>query len=463
MKIDTLVAEIGSTTTVVNAFRIQNKHTDFLGRGVAVTTVDSDVRDGLDGAVEDLKTNLKADELSFGEMFASSSAAGGLKMTVSGLVYEMTVRAAKEAALNAGANIHLITAGPLEEDDLEQIEDIRPNIVLISGGTDYGEKNVAFENLKKVESMHLNTPILYAGNVENHYRIKKHFANSPQKDYLSIVENVYPRVDFLNIHPLRKKIYETFEEHIVHAKGMKHVKERVNGSIMPTPGSVMEAAMLLYSELGNLVVIDVGGATTDVHSVTVPSDEYLKYSEGEAKEKRTVEGDLGVFVNREKVLEYADKDRVRRKLRLDEETFQDLMDNYRQIPKSDVERAFVYELTKVCVHKSLDRHVGDLRNVYTTGGMKVIPEGRDLTQVQTVVLTGGALIHLDDTESIVADYLRDKTKKLVPKGKVKILRDWDYIMSSVGVLSLKYPDEALALLKKSLRIESDDHVSTNRH
>ena len=463
MKIDTLVAEIGSTTTVVNAFTTRDHIATFVGRGVSVTTVDSDVRDGLDGAIADLKKRFKANELSYGEMFASSSAAGGLKMTVSGLVYEMTVRAAKEAALNAGANIHLITAGPLEDDDLEQIQDIKPNIILISGGTDYGEKNVAFENLKKVEKLGLNTPILYAGNIENQYRIKKYFADSPQKPYLSLVENVYPRVDFLNIHPLRKKIYETFEEHIVHAKGMKHVKDRVDGSIMPTPGSVMEAAMLLYEELGNLVVIDVGGATTDVHSVTLPSDEYLKYSEGEAKEKRTVEGDLGVFVNREKVLEYADKTHVRDKLQLDEESFDKLLRNYEQIPKTETERRFVYELTKVCVYKSLDRHVGDMRNVYTTNGMKVIPEGRDLTQVQTVVLTGGALIHLEDTESIIADYMRDKTKKLVPKGNIKILRDWDYIMSSVGVLSLKYPDKALDLLMKSLRIESDAHVSANRN
>ena len=297
-----LVAEIGSTTTLVNAFNI-NEKTMFLGSGVSNTTVDSDVNEGLDQAIKSLNQSLNQNKLEYDEMFASSSAAGGLKMTVSGLVYEMTVRAAKEAALNAGANIHLITAGDLTEDDIEQIKAINPNIILISGGTDYGEKNVAFNNLKKIENLNLNTPVIYAGNTDNHYRIKKHFHESDQKSYLKIVENVYPRVDFMNIHPLRKAIYETFESHIIKAKGMQNIKKLVNGSIMPTPGSVMESTMLLYGLIGNVFVIDVGGATTDVHSITEPSEEYRAFSEGEAKEKRTVEGDLGVFVNHLNVIE----------------------------------------------------------------------------------------------------------------------------------------------------------------
>src|SRR5690554_1489741 len=115
MKIDVLVAEIGSTTTVVNAF--QDIHTPcpkFIGQGQYPTTVlDGDVNIGLQGAVEDLRKNLNAEEIQYSEMLATSSAAGGLKMTVHGLVYDMTVRAAKEAALGAGAIIHKITAGKL--------------------------------------------------------------------------------------------------------------------------------------------------------------------------------------------------------------------------------------------------------------------------------------------------------------------------------------------------------------
>ncbi len=454
MKIECLVAEIGSTTTVVNAFRVGNDPA-FLGRGVSVTTVDTDVTEGLQVAIEDLRENLGADEISYDEMFATSSAAGGLRMTVSGLVYEMTVRAAREAALNAGANIHLITAGDLEEDDIERIKDIRPNIILISGGTDYGEKRTAFGNLKKVEQLALNIPIIYAGNVENHYRIGKYFAKSAQKPYLSIVENVYPRVDHLNIHPLRKKIYETFEKHIIHAKGMQHVKEMVKQGIMPTPGAVMEGTMHLHEILGNVAVIDVGGATTDVHSITHPSEEFAPYSEGEAKEKRTVEGDLGVFLNHRKVMDHVGEQWFHKRLKKTPEDFEELLAGYAQIPSNDEERRFVKELARVCVFQALDRHIGDLRDVYTSGGRKVIPEGRDLTRIQSIVLTGGALVHLENTQDIVKEYLKNRPKKLVPKGGVRILKDHDYILASLGVLSLKHPEATATLLKHTLRIGED--------
>ena len=451
MKVDVLVAEIGSTTTVVNAFNIHETQA-FIGKGVANTTVDTDVREGLRSAIENLKQNLDIDTLEYNEMFSSSSAAGGLRITVSGLVYEMTVRAAKEAALNAGGNIHYVSAGPLEEDDLDQIKDAKPNIIIVAGGTDYGEKKVAFDNLKRIEALALNVPIIYAGNIDNHYRIRKHFENSTQKDCLQIVENVYPRVDFLNILPLRKVIHETFEAHIIHAKGMAHVKEMVDQAIIPTPGSVMEATMLLNEAIGNVMTIDVGGATTDVHSVALPSDEYRKYAEGEAKEKRTVEGDLGVFVNFHNVLSSIDRQRLIQRLDVDEATLTSLIDNYTYMPKTPEERKLVYELTRVCVNRALDRHVGNLKKVYTSSGQKFIPEGKDLTQVQTIVLTGGPLIHLENTEKIVLDYIRQNPDQLLPNENVRVVKDHDYVMASIGVLSLKYRDIAESILKKSMRI-----------
>lgn len=135
MKFDVLVAEIGSTTTVVNAFsHLDSDKPEFVGQGQAPTSVEiGDVTIGLQGAIDDLKTTLKVDHITYDKMLATSSAAGGLKMTVHGLVYDMTAKAAKEAALGAGANIHLITAGKLRRTDLKKIEDIKPNIILLAG------------------------------------------------------------------------------------------------------------------------------------------------------------------------------------------------------------------------------------------------------------------------------------------------------------------------------------------
>ena len=135
MKVAVLVAEIGSTTTVVNAFDgIGGPCPRFLGQGQAFTSVlGGDVTVGLRGAVEDLRRHLGVSEISWGEMFATSSAAGGLRMSVHGLVYDMTVRAAKEAALGAGGILKHVTAGKMRRTDLKKIVEIRPNIVLVAG------------------------------------------------------------------------------------------------------------------------------------------------------------------------------------------------------------------------------------------------------------------------------------------------------------------------------------------
>jgi uncharacterized protein (TIGR01319 family) len=452
MKIDVLVAEIGSTTTLVNAFNIHSDEPTFLGRGVANTTVQTNVIEGLQLAVEDLSMSLGVDEITYDEMFASSSAAGGLRMTVHGLVYEMTVRASKEAALNAGANIHLVTANKIKERDLEKIKKINPNIILVAGGTDYGETDTALYNMEEILKMDLEVPIIYAGNIENHDEIKEMFEKSKKSQYLKIVENVYPRVDLLNILPLRKVIYETFEENIIHAKGMNHIFDMVNQKIMPTPGSVMESTMILREDIGNIITIDVGGATTDIHSVSNPSDDFKEYQEGEPLSKRSVEGDLGVFINHENVIELFKKGEILEKTKLSQEELNEILENYTYISETENQTKLVFEFTKKCTELALDRHVGDLKRVFTSSGQKIIPEGKDLTMVENVVLTGGALINLEKTEQIVMDYIMKNPTKLVPNKNVKIYKDHDYIMASVGVLSLKYPDVAVKLLKKSLRI-----------
>ena len=159
MKIDVWVAEIGSTTTLVNAFN--NIHTDrpeFFGQGQAPTSVlEGDVRIGLQSAIDDLCKNKGVSSVEYEEMLATSSAAGGLKMTVHGLVYDMTARAAKEAALGAGAIIHLVTAGRLRRTDLQKIRDIHPNLIMLAGGVDYGERDTAIYNAEMIRSMGLTT------------------------------------------------------------------------------------------------------------------------------------------------------------------------------------------------------------------------------------------------------------------------------------------------------------------
>lgn len=455
MKVDVLVAEIGSTTTVVNAFiGLDTDSPEFWGQGQAPTSVlEGDVRVGLQGAIDDLCKNKGVDKIEYGEMLATSSAAGGLKMTVHGLVYDMTAKAAKEAALGAGGIIHYITAGRLRRSDIAKIKEINPNLILIAGGVDYGERETALDNAELIRGMGLKIPIIYAGNIENQEEMKLIFdEESGQKLYL--VDNVYPKIDVLNVEPCRKVIQDAFEQHITNAPGMEHVREMVNGPIIPTPGAVMEATKVLYDCLGDLIVLDVGGATTDLHSVATESDKVARLMiSPEPKAKRTVEGDLGVYVNRDKVIESIGEEKLRdecaKKLNID---LDKTLESYVAIPKTPEEITLVERLTREAVYRATERHAGALRYIYGPSGRSTVAEGKDLTQVRYIVGTGGALTRLPHRVDIMKEIpsLNDTGLKLFPTEHAKVLVDNDYIMASLGVLSKNYREAAIKLLEKSL-------------
>lgn len=452
MRIDVLVAEIGSTTTVVNAFNIHEEPVVFLGRGLHQTTVDTDVREGLQGAIDDLRKNLGVDLLTYGELYASSSAAGGLKMTVHGLVYEMTVKAAKEAALNAGGNIHLVTANQIDDIHLEKIKSIKPNIVVVAGGTDYGEQEVSYNNT--VLLAQLGIPMIYAGNIANHERIKK-----LGYSHIRMVDNVYPRVDDFNIMPLREAIYETFEKHIIHAKGMEHVFQMVQKGIIPTPGAVMDTTMLLHELFQGVMTLDVGGATTDVHSISEPKIEFKRMLEGQPLMKRSVEGDLGVYINRISVLKTYKESEINRVFGRSKEEIISILQQEPFIPQTQEGQEIIDHLTERCVELALDRHVGDLKRIFTTNGYQVIPEGKDTTQVKAIFLTGGALRYANHPEQMIRRYLSRQKTKLIPDVKTPIYLDEHYIFASLGVLSRIYPDQTKKLIHQTMKRLEDCDVS----
>ena len=454
MKVDVLVAEIGSTTTVVNAFhKLGEKTPLFLGQGQAPTSVlQGDVCVGLRGAMDDLCRKQGWSDLQYDAMLATSSAAGGLRMTVHGLVYDMTVRAAREAALGAGANLHQVTAGILQEEDLEDLQDVNPNLILIAGGTDYGERRTALENAKLIRELNLNVPVIYAGNVQNQTRVQKIFEGAPAELY--VVENVYPRLDDLNIEPARRVIHDVFEKHIIHAPGMERVRTMVNGTIIPTPGAVMECARLLYEQVGDLVVLDVGGATTDIHSVTEGSEEISSIQlSPEPMAKRTVEGDLGVFVNARSMAKQIGM------YNLEKEIGQDptpIFEKYKPIPDTPEQFKLTEALAWHAASDALERHCGRYRYTYGSNGRQTFAEGKDLTQVKYLVATGGALTRLPGRKAIMERlcHLNDGGKLLFPKAQnLKLLEDKHYYMASLGVLSRYHKEAAIALLKQDMEVE----------
>jgi len=453
MKVDVLVAEIGSTTTVVNAFDLGDSPC-LLGQGMSPTTAgEGDVTRGLARALEDLQGDLRANlgdgrdagELEYGEMMAASSAAGGLSMTVHGLVYDMTVRAAREAALGAGAIVRMVTAGDMTGLDLKELDRIAPKIILLAGGVDYGEKDTALRNARLLAARSSRVPVIYAGNVAARGEVSAVFREAGIKLYL--VDNVYPKVDELVVEPARRIIQEVFEEHITSAPGMDRIRDMVTGPIMPTPGAVMESCRILYLLIGDLCALDVGGATTDVHSVAKGSPEIQSILESpEPLAKRTVEGDLGIHVNArniyEQVKEHADRD-----LGFNPEP---VLRDLKVIPEDEKQVRLVVYLSRYASEVALSRHAGRLKYLYGPSGRQMVAAGKDLTNVRTVIGTGGPLTRLPGGEETLRALIgQGPGRELYPKD-ARVVLDGSYLLACCGVISRKYPEQAEKILTGSL-------------
>lgn len=437
-KAEVIVADIGSTITKLSAFTgLDGDSPRFLAQEFALTTVeDGDVTLGFENARKKIEDRFDVDTTG-ARVMAASSAAGGLRMTVHGLTRSMTLRAAREASLGAGAIVTYTTAGSITRDAIKEIRAIRPNIILLAGGVDYGEQDIVVGNAKALASLGIKVPVIYAGNISVRNEVKRTLEASGMNVF--VADNVYPQIDELNIDPVRKIIQDVFSKHITTAPGMDKVKAMISGDVIPTPGAVMKSVELLYPVLGDLMAVDVGGATTDVHSVAEGSAKYSKMMVSpEPLAKRTVEGDLGVFINARHIVEASDGT-------LEEVEIPE------PIPQGQNEKTNIKTLSRWAVDLSVWRHAGEVRAAYGAYGRKEVVEDRDLTAVKTIIGTGGALIRLDFGKELLSTIRQDpRERKLLPPSDARVLIDRNYIMASVGVLSQQYRQAAVTLLLDSL-------------
>jgi uncharacterized protein (TIGR01319 family) len=431
-----LTLEVGSTITKANGF-VKTAEDCFhhVAQGFAPTSVaQGNVGIGLKAAIDNLE-NSSGYSADNAEVFANSSAAGGLRVTVHGLTRNMTARAAKEASLGAGAIIKMVTAGDINEYDLEEIEEINPNMIILAGGVDFGARDIIIQNAIKIASLDLKVPVVYAGNSSLKRPVKNIFDKSGIE--LLIAPNVFPDVDVLDVEPLRKKIQELFSRHIIHAPGMKRLESLTTRKILPTPGAVLKGAELFAEVVGDCLVIDVGGATTDVHSVTEGSSEFAdKLIDPEPRCKRTVEGDLGVYVNAANLLELTEDEKLR-----------DKIDEIKAMPSSESEIEITRLLCKKAVEVGARRHAGTIGDLFTPSGRKQIIKGKDLSAVKWVVGTGGALTRIAGGQDILKLICTGPTKYLLPKPEAKILLDENYLFSALGTIATVYPEQVKSTFK----------------
>ncbi|MDO8963891.1 MAG: glutamate mutase L [Coriobacteriia bacterium] len=437
-RVDALVIEIGSTTTVVTAFDGLSggsaEGPRLLAQGFAPTSVlQGDVGIGVTTARASLEAT--TGPLEPAVTLATSSAAGGLRMTVHGLTQKMTATAAREAALGAGGVVEFVTAGRLRDADLRRIDEIAPNLILLAGGVEGGDSDTVLHNAERLARIEARPIVVYGGNSAVCDEARETLERAGFR--VRVTTNVYPGIDELDIVPARAVIHDAFEEHITHAPGMERIGEFVTGRILPTPGAVLIAAELLADALGDLVVVDVGGATTDVHSITDGApDVQAMCTEPEPYSKRTVEGDLGTFVSARHVAALLDERERPANLPPAVPTTPD-----------EIEAAVL--LARTAAVTAVRRHAGRLTHLYTPRGRQTVARGRDLTACRLVIGTGGALTRLPGGEEILRS-IRGEGDMLLPPPDAVCALDREYLFAACGALSTHFgPDAVVALMRRS--------------
>ncbi|TMB67597.1 MAG: MutL protein, partial [Deltaproteobacteria bacterium] len=304
-----LLIDFGSTYT--KAVAVDLRTAEVIGRSQAASTVNTDVREGLLQALTNLhEANRLSPErvkhlnvLDGTLALASSSAAGGLRMAVIGLVPGLTVEAANMAALGAGAKVVGSWSFKLGGKVVDEIETQRPDMILLTGGTDEGDSATILHNARLLARSALSVPIVVAGNQTVAAEVCDILTNSGKE--IRRATNVMPRSGQLAVESAREEIRKLFMERITHAKGLDGISGLVS-VVLPTPMAVLQGAILGAEGVegekgwGEMLMVDVGGATTDVHSIGYGEPQGPNIAEQGLPEpfaKRTVEGDLGIRFN----------------------------------------------------------------------------------------------------------------------------------------------------------------------
>ena len=454
-----LLIDFGSTYTKVTAVDLKEER--ILGTASAYTTVQTDVSEGLAAALKKLEQEIGP--VRFDRRFACSSAAGGLKMMSCGLVPELTAEAARMAALGAGAKVMKVYSYQLTEEDGEEINRLNPDIFLLTGGTDGGNKNNILENARMLASLDAVFPVVIAGNRNAAGECRK-ILEAAEKPAV-VCENVMPRFNVLNIEPAQTEIRKIFLERIIRAKGLSEAGQLISGILMPTPAAVLSAMELLSKGtetekgFGELLAVDVGGATTDVYSMTAGAPTragtVLK-GLPEPYAKRTVEGDIGMRYSAKGIAEAAGIPALARIAGLSEEKTETLLTLISEktdiLPETEELKALDFALAAMAVKTGVTRHAGRIEKVYTPVGETFVQEGKDLGAVSRVIATGGSLIHAGRTEEIVKYALYDPADPASLKPvSAEIISDEKYILSAMGLLARYAPETAIKIMKKELK------------
>ncbi len=479
-----LATDCGSTTT--KAILIEKKDDEYrlTTRGEAPTTVEApfdDVTVGVSNAAREIEelsgrtildeneqviTPTRPDGSGVDLYLSTSSAGGGLQMTVAGVVKAMSAESAQRAALGAGAIIMDVIAvddGRKEYQKVERIRALRPDMILMSGGTDGGTVTHLTEMAEMLRSadpkprlgIGLKLPVIYAGNVEAHKAVEEIIAGVVD---LREVPNLRPTLDRENLGPAREAIHELFLEHVMQqAPGYAKLMTWTSSGIMSTPNAVGKIMETIAAERGiNVLGVDIGGATTDVFSVF--NGQFV----------RTVSANLGMSYSICNVLTEAGLPMIARWIPFEADDaylrnqLRNKMIRPTTIPQTlkdlQIEQAVAREALRLAFdhHKSLAR---GLKGGQTEAGMELDKAtGKttvDMLKLDMIVGSGGVLSHAPHRAQSALMML----DAYLPEGVTMLAVDSIFMMPQLGVLSTILPEAATQVFERDCLIKLGDAIA----
>jgi uncharacterized protein (TIGR01319 family) len=475
-----LATDVGSTTTKARFFGKVNGEWKFLASGEAPTTVEKPVEDvtkGVRNAVREVEEltghriiDYSSEELRFIMPYlgaktgidvyvSTSSAGGGLQMLVAGVVKSITAESAQRAALGAGAivmDVLAIDDGREVHEKINTLRFLRPDIVLLAGGTDGGDKTHVIEMAEIIAvarprprfGVSFRLPVVYAGNKDAREDVKRIL--NPDFFDVRVVDNIRPQIEVERVEPARNAILELFMEHVMaHAPGYEKLKKLVSTDIMPTPAA--EGLMIrTFAEMRgvNVIGVGMGGATTNVYSVF------------DGRFLRTVSANLGMSYSIGNVLKEAGLENVMRWIPLDltEDEVMGIIYNKMIRPTTIpmtledlvVEHAVARESIRLAFnhHKYLARELKGVKRERTISDIfeevKAEETYIDMRRVDYIIGTGGLLSRAprrSQSMMILIDAFQ-------PIGFTYIMQDSVFMIPHLGVLSKIYREIALEIFER---------------
>jgi uncharacterized protein (TIGR01319 family) len=442
-----LVVAVDFGSTFTKAIAVDSGSGDLVARAEHRTTIDTDVMDGwhacravLEGADGGVRN---------AEVLACSSAGGGLRIGVVGNEELVTAEAGRRVALSSGGRVVAVVNGGLTATSQKELRKDRPDVVLLVGGTDGGNSAVLLKAATTLAKYRWRRPVVVAGNVDARAEISEILANADVPHVLA--DNVVPEIGVFAPDSARAAIREMFLKHVIGGKHLSRDPAFARMVRAATPDVVLRGVEVLAGLHGDVAVVDIGGATTDVHSVIEldPEDANLgREVVATHPVTRTVEGDLGMRWSAVPVIAAG----VEAGLVAADDAIRTAAERRHRdpsyLPDSGLEASYDETLATVAATVALRRHAGRQRVVFGPGGRVIERSGKDLREVELLVGSGGVLRHNgpEVAARILASVGTNAREEgwLVPE-RAEVCVDTDYVLAGVGLLAAEDPKAAEGL------------------